>query len=369
MTPKRMGLCLCGGGITGALYEVGCLAAMEEAFEGFQATQFDLFVGTSSGATVALALAGGYNATRLYRALLDPSDDFFPLTRNHLLKFDPFEFKRMWQSGLGALRRLVSSATSSPLDLDVWNEMDRFYDSLPAGLFTLDAYEKFLDELITRRGIPKTLDGFGGKLLLIANDLDAGERVVLGRGELSDVSSALAVAASTAIAPLFAPVRVNELDLVDGGLGDVGHADVAVDAKCDVVVVINPMVPIKSDPTERDVPTGHGKGLRVRDKGMLWVMNQSWRIRTTPRFRAQLERLRTEQSRADILLIEPDGQEAKMFLYSPMSFAARRVILEDSFRTTLRALRREDSPVRKTLIECGLKPRQFESTRPPPYAP
>ncbi|MCA9601463.1 MAG: patatin-like phospholipase family protein [Polyangiales bacterium] len=366
---RPMALCLMGGGITGALYEVGCLAAMEEAFDGFQASQFDVVIGSSTGSTVALAIAGGQNAMRLYRALLDPADDFFPLQRNHLLRFDFPELRRMGLSGIGAFRRVISNATANPLDVDLWGELDRFYDSLPAGLFTLDAYEKFLEEFIDRRGIPKTLAGFDGKLLLVSNDLDAGERAVLGAGDLADVPTAKAVVASCATAPLFAPVRVGERDLVDGGLGDVAHVDLALERGSDFVVLVNPMVPIKSDPTERDVPTGHGKRKRVRDKGMLWVMNQSWRIRTHPRFEALFARFREEHGDSKFVLLEPDRVDAKMFLYSPMSFAARRVILEDGFRTTLRALRREDSPVRQMFLERGFVPKPFESmtVRPPAH--
>ncbi len=35
----RMGLCLAGGGITGAMFEVGCLAAIEES--GFEVVASD----------------------------------------------------------------------------------------------------------------------------------------------------------------------------------------------------------------------------------------------------------------------------------------------------------------------------------------
>ena len=96
---RKMGLCLCGGGITGAMYEVGCLAALEDSFEGFAASDFDVVVGSSSGSTIATALAGGLNALRMYRALLDPADDMFPLQRHHLLRFDAKELKRMSASG------------------------------------------------------------------------------------------------------------------------------------------------------------------------------------------------------------------------------------------------------------------------------
>ena len=70
---SRVGLCLCGGGVTGAMYQVGCLAALEDRIESFSTAGFDVYVGTSSGAAVATALAGGLPVQRLYRALEVPA--------------------------------------------------------------------------------------------------------------------------------------------------------------------------------------------------------------------------------------------------------------------------------------------------------
>ncbi len=352
---RRMGLCLCGGGITGAMYEVGCLAALEEAFEGFQASDFDVIVGSSSGSTVAAALAGGLSALRLYRALLDPADDMFPLQRHHLLRFDTKEWRRVWGSALGAARHLVSSATSKPLDLDVWNELDRFTDSLPAGIFTLDAFERFLEDFFRRRGIPRAFVAMPNTLLIVANDLDAGERAVFGRDELRDVPVARAVAASSAIPVLFAPVRIGERDYVDGGIGEVAHVDLAVEEGCDTVLVINPMVPVRSDVRERDVPTGHGKRKRIRDKGLLWVYNQSWRLRTEARFRKLLDDYRAAHPEDVVVLIEPHPDDRTIFMYSPMNFAARRVILEDGYKSTMAVLKEPDSPLRRAIEAKGLR--------------
>lgn len=352
---RRMGLCLCGGGITGAMYEVGCLAALEEAFEGFQASDFDVFVGSSSGATVAAAMAGGMSALRLYRALLDPADDMFPLQRHHLLRIDGSEWKRVWGSALGAARHLLSSATSKPLDLDVWNELDRFTDSLPAGIFTMDAYERFLEDFFHRRGIARAFVAMSRKLLIVANDLDAGSRSVFGRGDLRDVPVSRAVAASSAIPVLFAPVRIGQRDYVDGGLGEVAHADLAVEEGCDTVLVINPMVPVRSDVQQRDVPTGHGKRTRIRDKGLLWVYNQSWRLRAAARFQKLLAEYRADHAETEIVLLEPDPDDMTIFMYSPMNFAARRVILEDGYKTTMALLRDPASPLRRALEKKGLR--------------
>ncbi|HEX6244582.1 MAG TPA: patatin-like phospholipase family protein, partial [Polyangiales bacterium] len=105
----RTGLCLCGGGITGAMYEVGCLAALEDFFDGFYACDFDAFVATSAGSTLAVALAGGLRAARLYRALLDPADDFFPLRRQHLLGIDQSEWKRVVSTVFSAGRRALAT--------------------------------------------------------------------------------------------------------------------------------------------------------------------------------------------------------------------------------------------------------------------
>jgi len=350
-----MGLCLGGGGITGAMYEVGCLAALEEHFEGFSASDFDVFVGTSSGATVAAVLAGGFPAMRLYRALLDPSDDFFPLKRNHLIRLDASEWKRAAKSVVGAVRRLVSSAASRPLEIDLWNELDRFWDSLPAGVFALDGYEKFLDAFMARRGISQRFDELPRKLLLVANDLDLGERAVFGAGELARVPIAQAICAAGASTLLFAPVRIGERDFIDGGLGDVAHADLAAQEGCEVVLIVNPMVPVRADPGERGIPTGHGKKRRVRDKGLLWVQSQAWRLRAQARLVEGLARFRAEHPGVAHYLLEPDPDDATMFMYSPMNFAARRTILEDGFTRTMKQLKAPGSPLRAMLERAGLR--------------
>lgn len=348
------GLVLCGGGITGAMYEVGCLAALEECFPDFRATDFEVFVGTSSGSTVAMALAGGLDATRLYRALLDPADDLFPLQRQHLLRFDVKEWGRVWSSALGSARHLFSSAASRPLDLNVWTELERFTDSLPAGLFALDAYEKFLTDVMRRRGIPDTFAELPRKLVIVANDLDDGRRAIFGEGDLARVPVSQAVVASSAIPALFVPVRVGDRDYIDGGLGEVGHVDVAEDLGCDTVLVINPMVPVRSDIHDRNLPTGAGKRKRMRDKGMLWVVNQSWRMRTESRFHRLLDDYRARRPSLVVSLLEPAPDDAVMFLYSPMNFGARRVILEDGFKSTKQRLADPDHPLRKTLEKKGL---------------
>ncbi|MFI5308766.1 MAG: patatin-like phospholipase family protein [Polyangiales bacterium] len=352
---KKLGLCLCGGGVTGAMYQVGCLAALEDRIEGFAGTGFDVLVGTGSGATVAMALAGGLNVQRMYRAMLDPADDFFALQRNHLLRIDLGEILRVFGSAIAAARRVVSSAATSPLDVNLWDELERFVDSLPAGVFTLDTYERFLSEFMQRRGIPSRFSELPKRLLIVASDLDAGRRAVFGQGELADVPVARAVAAASAIPLLYAPVEIDGRDYIDGGMGDAAHIDLAAVEGCDLIVVINPMVPVHAGAEGHDVPTGHGKKRRVRDKGAIWVYNQAMRIWMEARFMLGLERFEAQHPETSVLVLEPKQTEATLFMYSPMNFAARRAILQDGYTATVRRLSEPDSPLAQTLQAHGLK--------------
>lgn len=352
-TRSKRGLCLTGGGVTGAMYQVGCIAALEDRIEGFSAADFDVFVGTQSGATLATFLAGGIPIQRMYRALLDPADDFFPLARNHLLRLDTQEIMRVFGAAIAAARQVLSSAAGSPLDINLWNELERFVDTLPAGLFTLDPYERFVSEVMTRRGVPATFTEMHKQLLIVASDLDAGSRAVFGAGELIDVPVARAIAASSALPILYAPVSVNDRDYVEGGLGDVAHVDVAEQAGCDLVVVINPMVPVHAAREGGAVPTGHGRKDRIRDKGVIWVYNQAMRMRGEARLQLGLERFKREHPDTIVALIEPESSNANLFMHSPMNFAARRAILEEGFNATRRALADAGSPLRETFERAG----------------
>jgi predicted acylesterase/phospholipase RssA len=349
----KMGVCLGGGGVTGAMYQVGCLAALEERLEGFQAGDFDVFVGSASGASVATALAGGLSVQRMYRALLDPADDFFPLQRNHLLRVDARELLRVVGTALSATRRVVSSVASGPFDMKLWDELERFVDSVPAGLFTLDAYERFLSETMQRRGIPGRFAELPRKLYLVASDLDAGQRAVFGRGELTEVPIARAVIASSAVPVLYAPVEFGGRDYVDGGIGDAGHVDVAAQDGCTLVVVINPMVPVHAGEGGRAVPTGHGRKQRVRDKGAIWVSNQAVRIWMEARFRLGLQRFLSEHPETRVTVLEPRQSDATLFMHSPMNFAARRAILQEGYTATVRELSDPESALRRAFAAHG----------------
>jgi len=328
----RIALCLPGGGATGAMFQIGALAAVDDDLPALAERGFDLYVGTNSGASVAAALAAGQAAERIYRAFLDPADVYFPLERKHILKMDLDAWRRTLVSAWQALRHGTSSLISrapAPSPAVLWEELDRFYDTLPSGLFSLDAYERFLEDFFVRRGIPNTFHGMPRALRIMAHDLDSGERVLFGAEGFDHVPVTRACIASMAVAPFFSPVRIADRWYIDAGSAQVSHLDLAVRDGANVIVVVNPMVPVRAEA----VPTGHGPKGSVRDKGLMWVMNQALRIGMHRQLQDSLARIAASGA-AEVLLIEPEPTDALLFMYNPASFAARRKILEHAYRTT-----------------------------------
>jgi hypothetical protein len=87
---------------------------------------------------------------------------------------------------------------------------------------------------------------------------------------------------------------------------------------------------------------------------VIWVYNQAWRMRTEGRFHRLLDDYVSHHPDTRVLLLEPSPDDAVMFMYSPMNFAARRVILEDGFKTTQALLADAESPLRKAFEAKGL---------------
>jgi predicted acylesterase/phospholipase RssA len=60
---------LCGGGITGALFEVGVLAGLDDMLGRASSTEFDIYVGASAGASVSSIVSPGVPAARAFDSL------------------------------------------------------------------------------------------------------------------------------------------------------------------------------------------------------------------------------------------------------------------------------------------------------------
>src|SRR5262249_8748253 len=86
-------------------------------------------------------------------------------------------------------------------------------------------------------------------------------------------------------------------------------------------------VPVST--AHRAVPTGHGVRESVRDKGLLWVFNQSMRVGAYARLKQEVK-----ASSVPALVVEPEPNDVLLFLHNPVNLAARRAILEYAYKTT-----------------------------------
>ena len=57
---SKVALVLAGGGITGVVYEIGALRAINDMLVDLTVNDFDIFVGTSAGALVTALIANGF---------------------------------------------------------------------------------------------------------------------------------------------------------------------------------------------------------------------------------------------------------------------------------------------------------------------
>lgn len=333
----KSAVCLCGGGITGALFEVGVLSALDDLVGRAASTEFDVYVGSSAGASVASLLAQGVTADRAFRALRDPRDPFFPLRREDVYRVEVGP----WVRAAGRLLRGVAAKAIARLrhrEDPLLDDLASLHDLLPAGIFRLDRFADFLGSFYARERLARRFVDLAGELYVVANDVDSAERAVFGEDPLRDVEIAQAIAASSAIPMFFEPVRIDGRDYFDGGIGRVAHVDVAIDHGACRLLVVNPIVPIRNDTTKVCLTGSDGECARLRDKGLLYVGSQALRIMNKARLHFGIKRYLAEHPHVEVVLVEPSDDETLLFVNGSMGLTARQEILDYARRDARVAL-------------------------------
>src|SRR5208283_1114564 len=82
----KLAIALAGGGPLGFFYELGALHALSEAIEGRALTDFDVYVGVSSGSLIAAALASGFDTAAMCTMFLYDESVLFPFSPEILLR-------------------------------------------------------------------------------------------------------------------------------------------------------------------------------------------------------------------------------------------------------------------------------------------
>ena len=353
---SRIALVCAGGGVTGAVYEIGCLRALEELLDR-SLTDLDTYVGVSGGAFVSALLANGFSPREMYDAVTAPGKGGVADPTGALFRLDVREF---WRRSRHAPRVLATAALSLfSGEGRNWSDVAwALFELLPAGLLDNSGLEEYLARAFAARGRPNDFDSLPRPLHVVAVDLDGGEAVDFGPGGDTSVTVSKAVQASTALPGLYRPVRIAGRDYVDGGVKKTAHINLAIANGADLVICVNPIVPLDN----------RAGALRANlsTKGVTYVLDQVMRIALHGRMQYGLERYRLEHPEVDILLLEPTRDDLRMFSYNIMRYSARRVLAAHAYRSTLDAFTAREAEYRALLARHGLR---LRDPRRAPAAP
>jgi NTE family protein len=337
--PDKTALVLGGGGFTGGVYEIGALRALDLLAVNSSVNQFDIYVGTSAGSFVAALCANGVTPEEMMRVVTRQGEPSFKdIDIGDLLRPNLLEFAR--KGALMPLRAisLARQLISQPGGVSLMDVVMGLADGLPSGLYTGAGIETYLQKVLTEPGRTDNFAELDCELYLAATDLDTCERVVFGVEGFDDVPISTAVRASGALPMVYAPVQVNDRELIDGGIVSTTNLDLAVQAGAKLVIVINPIVPFVNDFSETIRTLRGTRPRRISDMGFAQIGYQVFKLVAHQRLHELAKHWEERYPGVDIVLIEPEPTDELMFQTSIMSFASRVEIARHGFESVTKQL-------------------------------
>ncbi len=304
----RRGLVLGAGGVLGAAWTIGALAAVEQEL-GWDPREAEVLIGTSAGSVLASALGCGVTVGELldhqsgkpdarisYDVDKDSGGALPPIPR-------PF-----MGSPRGVLRSAMRPWKVTP--------MGALAAALPQGRGSIEPLGRLVDGLLPDGGWaphPATW--------VVAMDYDSGRRVPFGRTGTPICPLREAVMASCAIPGWYQPVTVNRRRYVDGGVCSPTSVDLVTPLRLDEVIVLSPMTSLSYDD-----PTSVAARIERRFRRLV-----------TKRTVSELKKVAATGTRTTFL--GPTAEDLAIIGANMMDPRRRLEVLETSLRTSAAALR------------------------------
>lgn len=316
-TSPRIGVVLGAGGVLGAAWMTGALAAVQARL-GFPLGDLDVVVGTSAGSVVAAALHCGISVDAMVAyqrgtptgtlAALGPPD-----------------------LGCGARppcprlrvgsRRLLLTALRRPARVHPLVAATACLPQGRADHATLRAAVAVLAGHRRQHGAQASSEPVPGRRTwIVAVDYDSGRRVVFGRPGAPDASLADMVAASCSVPGWFQPVVIGGHRYVDGGVRSAASADLLAVAGLDEAYVLAPAASTVPCPP-RNLPERLER--RIRRMFTAGLMREVAALRA---------------SGTTVTVLTPGPEDLAVMGANLMDARRRADVLETSLRTSARAL-------------------------------
>jgi predicted acylesterase/phospholipase RssA len=345
-----------GGGFTGGVYEIGALRALDLLAVNSTVNQFDVYVGTSAGSFIAALCANGVTPEEMMRVVTRQGKaPFRDIDIEDLLHLNLLEFAR--KGALMPLRiaSLARQAIAQRGQVSLMDMVLGIAEGLPSGAYTGAGIENYLHKVLGEPGRSDDFKALDSELYLTATDLDTCERIVFGAEGFDDVPISTAVRASGALPMVYAPVRVGDRELIDGGIVSTTNLDIAVEQGAKLVVVINPIAPFVND-FSGTVRTLRGtRPQRVSDMGFPQIGYQAFKLLAYQRLHELANSWEERYPGVDIVLIEPQPSDELMFQTSMMNFASRVEIARHGFQSVTVQLAGEYERYREIAERHGLE--------------
>lgn len=217
-TGPRIGLVLSGGGARG-LAHIGVIKLLEE-----MRIPIDCITGTSMGAIVGGLYASGLSAEELEKIVtsMEWNDAF-----RDMPPLQDLPFRRKWEYA-NFLMKYELGFKDGKL-------------TIPLGLLQGQNLSLILKSLMGEAEYIRDFNKLNIPFRAVAADIETGEPVVIGSGELST-----AIRASMSIPGLFTPVELEKKLLVDGGVANNLPMNVARQMGAEVLIVVDIGTPLRT---------------------------------------------------------------------------------------------------------------------------
>ncbi|MDH4106129.1 MAG: patatin-like phospholipase family protein, partial [Gammaproteobacteria bacterium] len=338
----------------GAFYEVGCLHAIGEAFEGFPLTGLEMYVGVSSGAMIAAGLANGFDTSDMGLVFIHDASSEMRFSPALFLMPAFREYAQRLAAAPGLLAEIAREYLRDP-GKD-WAEMiDPLGRLLPTGICDNRPLERVMAQLLSTQGRTNDFRQLVPRLYIVATELNTGHSVRFGEPGYDHIPISRAIQASTALPGLYPPVAIDGHVYADGALLRTMNASVLLDAGADFVVCINPLVAFDASSAPRDLDGFPPAEHELTHGGLPVVLSQTFRSLIQSRMQAGMKGYKERYPHADVLLFEPDRGDERLFFQNVFRYSDRRRLAEHAYQRTRGDLLRQADQLQPLLRRHGIE--------------
>jgi len=390
----KVALVLSGGAVSGGAFQLGGLRAFNHFMTNRDITDFDMFVGISSGSILSTYFANGITVAELHQSFVAGRGRFNPISCTQFYSPNYFDILKTPLHVLGdmaslSIRRtadyiaknnifrkafrekllqLLSRPSSRSLDDFVSyclkkdrsesNHPSSAWHYFPRGIFKTEAIERSTRNNLEKNHLHNQFERIyaatGKELYIVAMNLDAAERTVFGHDRLNTVPVSRAMQASIAFPLFFRPVNIDGVDYVDGAVIKTTSMDIAIEKGADLIVCYNPFRPFNHESFSRNPE--NGKRLNIAKDGIGAVLSQVLRTILHTRLMHGLDLYRNDPDfDGDIILIEPTEQDDLFFDMNPLSYISRKKACTRGFESVRDSLTGQYGLLSRILGSYGIE--------------